>query len=64
MNSKTTLTLATIILTLAALVHFLRLLTQWELIIGSYSIPNWISIIGTILPALVAFYLNKMRQKL
>ena len=64
MNSKITLTLATIILTLAALVHFLRLLAQWDLTIGLYPIPNWISIIGTILPALVAFYLNKMRQKL
>jgi len=64
MNSQTTLTLATIILTIASLVHFLRLLTQCELIIGSYFMPNWTSIIGTIVPAVVAFYLNKMRRKL
>ena len=64
MKSKTTLTLATIILAIASLLHLLRILNDWDLIIGSCSIPNWISIIGVIVPAILAFYVNQIRKGL
>jgi Flp pilus assembly protein protease CpaA len=64
MKSKTTLTLATIVLIMASLVHLFKMLNNWELIIGSYTIPNWISIIGIVVPAILAFHLIKIRREL
>ena len=59
MKSRTTLTLATIVLIMASLVHLFTFL-----ILGSYTIPNWISIIGIIVPAILAFHLIKIRREL
>ena len=64
MKSRTTLTLATIVLIMASLVHLFKILNNWELIIGNYTIPNWISIIGIIVPAILAFHLIKIRREL
>ena len=64
MKSRTTLTLATIVLIMASLVHLFKILNNWELIIGSYIIPNWISIIGIVVPAILAFHLIKIRREL
>ena len=64
MKSRTTLTLATIVLIMASLVHLFKILNNWELIIGNYTIPNWISIIGIIVPAILAFHLIKIKREL
>ena len=37
---------------------------NWELIIGTYTIPNWISIIGIVVPAILAFHLIKIKREL
>ncbi len=60
MKSKTTLILASIILAAASLAHLLRLLNDWEMSIGGCSFPNWISIIGTLVPAMLVFQLSKL----
>ena len=64
MKLKTTLTLVTTILAMASLVHLFRVLNDWKLIIGTYPIPNWVSIIGIVVPAILAFYLIKIKREL
>ena len=64
MKSKTTLTLATLVLLMASLVHLFRILNDWELIIGTWITPNWISIIGILVPAILAFHLIKIKREL
>ena len=64
MKSRTTLTLAAIVLIIASLVHLFKILNNWELIIGSYNIPNWISIIWIVVLAILAFHLIKIKREL
>ena len=40
-----------------ALVHVYRLFTQFQLIIGSHTIPLWFSYFGVVIPALLAILL-------
>lgn len=60
MKPKTTLTLAVGIFTIVAILHLVRYLLGWELIINECIIPQWTSILGTIIPAVLAYQLLKM----
>ena len=64
MKSRTTLTLATIVLIMASLEHLFKILNNWKLIIGSYTIANWINIVGIVVPSTLAFPLIKIRREL
>ena len=61
MKKETTLTLAAIVFSAVAILHLLRYLLLWELTINSYSVPQWASILGTIIPAILAYHLFKLR---
>ncbi len=49
MNKNTTLKLTIGIFTVVAILHLLRFLLDWNLIIESYSFPNWGSLIAAII---------------
>ena len=49
--------IASAIFALMALVHVYRLLTHFQLIIGSPTIPMWVSYAGVIIPALLSWML-------
>jgi len=51
--------LAIILLTLVALAHLLRLISGAEIIIAGFAIPQWVSVGGTLIPALIAWLLWK-----
>lgn len=42
---------------LVALIHLYRLLTHFEVVIGSYAIPQWVSIVGFVIPAILSWML-------
>jgi hypothetical protein len=50
-------TLAALIFALMALVHLYRLIRPFELVIGGWTAPLWISGVGVAIPALLAFML-------
>jgi len=54
-------TLAALLLSLVALAHLLRLLLHLPVTVGSTSIPQWVSIGGTIIPAVLAVGLWRER---
>ena len=55
MNKNTTLKLTIGIFTVVAILHLLRFLLDWNLIIESYSFPNWGSLIAAIILGFLAF---------
>jgi len=50
-------TLASIIFAVVALLHALRLIYGWEVIINGWMVPMWVSVIGFIVPAILAILL-------
>ena len=58
-DPKMPLMVAGIIFSLFALLHVLRLVMGWGLIIGTFSVPLWWSGVGLIIAALLAFWMFK-----
>ncbi len=54
---KTGSLLAIILFILIALAHLLRLIYGLEVTAGGQSIPQWVSIIGLVVPAVIAYLL-------
>ncbi len=43
--------IASAIFALIALAHLYRLITHFQIILGSHTIPQWVSIAGVVIPA-------------
>lgn len=54
LSAKTLLKVAGTIFALVGLVHLLRLLTGFQIVLGTWNVPLWVSIIGLI----IAWYLS------
>ena len=50
-------TIAALILFCVALLHVYRMFTQFQIVIGSHTIPMWWSYFGIVIPALLAILL-------
>ena len=50
-QSRTFTWIAAAIFALMALVHILRLFTHFQIIVGSHTIPQWVSIVGVVITA-------------
>src|SRR5690348_678267 len=55
MSLRTYLTITTVIFFLVGLAHAIRLLLGWELVIGGWTVPMWVSFFGVAAPWLLAF---------
>lgn len=53
-RSKPFTTIAALIFTVMAIIHVDRLVTHFRVVIGSHVIPQWVSILGVIVPAVFA----------
>ena len=51
--------LAIIVFTIVAIAHLLRLVDGTQIVVGSTTIPMWVSYAGTLIPGLIAFLLWK-----
>jgi hypothetical protein len=56
MNQKTYFQFSAAIFFVVAMVHLGRLLTGWEIVIGTWIIPHWISFPGLIVPAALSVW--------
>lgn len=54
---KTGSLLAVIVFTLVALAHIYRLVTGAEVTVNGTMVPQWLSIVGVVVPGLIAFLL-------
>jgi len=55
--------LAIIIFTLVAIAHLLRLVGDVSMIVGGYVVPQWVSVVGFIVPGYVAWLLWKESRR-
>ena len=51
--------LAMILLSLVALAHLVRVIYGWDVTIGEWSAPMWVSYLGVVIPGGLAFLLFK-----
>ena len=51
---KTGSKLAILLLTLVAITHLLRLLGGIEVTVGDWSVPQWVSVLGVIVPVAIS----------
>ena len=56
MDRKTFLTAAGVIFAVVALVHLTRIAMGWPIVIGSWSVPMWVSWIGLVVPGTLSFF--------
>jgi hypothetical protein len=56
-RSKPFTWIAAAIFALIAIVHIYRLVTNFQVIIGSHTIPMWVSYVGVVIPALLSWML-------
>jgi Na+/H+ antiporter NhaA len=56
---KTGTLLAIILFTLVAIGHLLRLIDGTEVVARGYVVPQWASVVGVVVPALIAWLLWK-----
>lgn len=61
---KLPLIIAGIIFLLVALMHLLRLVYHWEIIIAGQIIPMSVSVIGLIIAAILAFWLFRTASRI
>jgi len=57
--SKPFTLIAALIFALMALLHLYRLFTNFQVILGSHTIPMWVSYVGLIIPGLLAVMLYR-----
>jgi len=67
MSLYTYLKITKIIFFLVGLAHGIRLLVGWDVVLGGWSVPMWVSIFGVVLPWYIAFngwkLLGKTKKK-
>jgi hypothetical protein len=51
--------IAALLLGIIALIHLLRLITHWQVVINGFELPVWISIIGFIVAGVLSLGLWK-----
>ena len=56
---KTGTLLAIVLFALVALAHLLRLIEGTEILLGGTVVPQWVSVVGVVVPGLVAWLLWK-----
>jgi len=59
LKMKTGSLLAIIVFVLVAIAHLLRIASGTEIVIGGNNIPQWISVVGVVIPAFIAWLLWK-----
>jgi len=56
MTEKTFATIAAVIFALVALLHLLRLVMGWSVVIDSWAVPIWVSWVGLVVAGGLSYY--------
>jgi hypothetical protein len=56
MTEKTFATIAAVIFALVALLHLLRLVMGWSIVIDSWTVPMWLSWVGLVVAGGLSYY--------
>ena len=56
MTEKMFATIAAVIFALVALLHLLRLVMGWSIVIDSWTVPMWVSWMGLVVAGALSYY--------
>lgn len=56
-------TIAALIFTIIAVLHAYRLFTHFQVVLGSHTIPGWVSYLGVLIPAILAYGLFRESRR-
>jgi hypothetical protein len=56
MTEKTFATIAAVIFALVALLHLLRLVMGWSVVVDSWTVPMWVSWVGLVVAGGLSYY--------
>ena len=62
-SSKPFTLIAAAIFALMAVIHVIRLVTHFQVILGSHVLPGWISLLGVAIPAVLAWGLFREARR-
>lgn len=60
MTEKTFATIAAVIFALVALLHLLRLVMGWSVVIDSWTVPMWVSWVGLVVAGSLSYYAGRL----
>ncbi len=63
MDQKTFSLIAGIIFAIVAIVHLFRILQGWNIVLGTWMVPMWVSWIGLIIPGILGYWGLKFGRK-
>jgi len=63
MNTKAYLIVSTLIFTVVAVMHLLRLVLGWSVVLGMTSIPLWASLLAVLVSASIAIWGMSLASK-
>lgn len=62
MNKKTFLTVVGVIFSVIAILHLLRAVLGWNAVIGTFSVPMWLSWVAVVVAAFLAYSAFKLAK--
>lgn len=62
MNKETYLKVSGVIFSVVAILHVLRLVLNWEVVLGGWQAPIWASFLGAILGGFLAYSAFKLSK--
>jgi hypothetical protein len=63
MSEKMFVTIAAVIFGLVALLHLLRLVMGWSIIIEAWTVPMWFSWIGLVVPGALSYFGMRLARR-
>jgi uncharacterized membrane protein len=62
MNQKTYVRVSGVIFTVVALLHALRLFRNWDMVIGGWAAPTWLSAAGILIAGYLAYTAFRLNE--
>ena len=63
MTEKTFATIAAVIFALVAVLHLLRLVMGWSIVIDSWTVPMWVSWVGLVVAGGLSYYGGRLAMR-
>jgi len=63
MNSRTYLVISGTVFGIVAVLHLLRVVNGWAMVLGPWSVPIWVSWLGTLVPAVLCVWAFRLASR-
>ena len=63
MSARNYLVISGAIFGIVAVLHLLRVVNSWDLVLGVWSVPMWVSLFGTAFPAVLCIWALRLASR-